>query len=142
MSSKPFDVTESVENSIPSSTTGDGMQGISADQSTLPKGYFYSPFFLGTMAATGLGLGAAVGGFSLAAPNLALINKEIGPDPNINWMSLVYILTLGIGLLLVGRLSDLFGRRVEYISRKVSRWLIFSVSGSSSGLQFCPLLVA
>lgn len=64
------------------------------------------------MTATGLGLCSAVGGFGLAAPNLALINAELGPDPNITWVSLVYTLTLAIGLLLVGRLSDLFGRRV------------------------------
>jgi len=83
-----------------------------ADETTMKKGYFRSSFFVGTMLATGLGLSAAVGGFGLAAPNLALINADIGPDPNITWVSLVYTLTLAIGLLLVGRLSDLFGRRV------------------------------
>jgi hypothetical protein len=87
--------------------------GFTADETTLPKGYFRSSFFLGTMMATGLGLAAAVGGFGLAAPNLALINQEIGPDPNITWVGLVYPLTLAVGLILVGRLSDLFGRRVS-----------------------------
>jgi hypothetical protein len=87
--------------------------GFTAHQETLPPGYFYSPFFLGTMSATGLGLACAVGGFGLAAPNLTLINADIGPDPNIAWVSLVYTLTLAIGLILVGRLSDLFGRRVS-----------------------------
>ena len=91
-----------------------GQHGFTADQTTVKEGYFYSPFFLGTMAATGLGLASAVGGFGLAAPNLTLINADIGPDPNITWVSLVYTLTLAIGLLLVGRLSDLFGRRVRY----------------------------
>lgn len=86
--------------------------GFVADESTLPKGYYYSPFFLGTMTATGVGLIVAVGGFGLAAPNLTLINNDIGPSANIFWVSLVYTLTLAIGLLLVGRLSDLFGRRV------------------------------
>lgn len=87
--------------------------GFTADEATLSSGYFYSPSFIGTMAATGLGLAAAVGGFGLAAPNLTLINNDIGPDPNIPWVSLVYTLTLAVGLLLVGRLSDLFGRRVS-----------------------------
>lgn len=55
----------------------------------------------------------AVGGFGLAAPNLAHINSKIGPSANIYRVSLIYTLMLAIGLLLVGRLSDLFGRRVR-----------------------------
>ena len=66
------------------------------------------------MTATGLGLAAAVEGFGLAAPNLTLINADIGPDPNIVWVSPVYTLTLAVGLILVGRLSDLFGWRVRF----------------------------
>lgn len=91
----------------------DQAHGFVVEEHALPPGYFYSPFFLGTLTATGLGLCSAVGGFGLAAPNLALINSEIGPSKSTNWISLVYTLTLAIGLLLVGRLSDLFGRRVS-----------------------------
>jgi hypothetical protein len=87
--------------------------GFTADETTLPKGYFRSSFFLGTMLATGLGLSAAVGGFGLAAPSLGLINSEIGPSKDLGWIPLVYTLTLAIGLIMVGRLSDLFGRRVS-----------------------------
>ncbi|KAI9809979.1 MAG: hypothetical protein M1827_006746 [Pycnora praestabilis] len=85
--------------------------GIALDESQLPKGYFTSSFFIGTMLAVGLGLAAGVGGFALAAPILTFINEDIGPDPSYVWVSLVYTLTLAIGLTLVGRLSDLFGRR-------------------------------
>jgi hypothetical protein len=91
----------------------DTAHGFSANQETLPKGYYRSLKFIGTMTATGLGLASAVGGFGLAAPALTIINNEIGPDPNIIWVSLVYTLTLAVGLILVGRLSDLFGRRVS-----------------------------
>ena len=86
-----------------------------ANENSVRKGYFYSPQFLGTMMATGLGVSTGTGGFGLAAANLTLINNDIGPDANIQWVSLVYTLTLAIGLLLVGRLSDLFGRRVSSI---------------------------
>ena len=87
----------------------DEIHGFQTDFEHLPKGYYRSSFFIGTMLAVGTGLCAAVGGFGLAAPSLDLINSEIGPDPNIVWVSLVYTLTLSIGLLLVGRLSDIFG---------------------------------
>ncbi len=87
----------------------DVIHGFETDLDSLPPGYYRSPFFLGTMFAVGIGLTAAVGGFGLAAPALGLINSEIGPDPNINWVSFVYTLTLSISLLLVGRLSDIFG---------------------------------
>jgi len=121
------------------------VHGFSADQATLQPGYFYSSFFLGTMTATGLGLAAAVGGFSLAAPNLTLINNDIGPDPNIVWVSLVYTLTLAIGLILVGRLSDLFGRRVSLFlgcsSLQVLSRSLTGDSGSSSAPQRSRSLV-
>ncbi len=55
------------------------------------------------------------GTFSLVAPVLGVINNDIGPDPNYLWIALVYTLTLAIGQVLVGRLSDLFGRRWFFI---------------------------
>jgi len=87
----------------------DVLHGFQSDENNLPRGYYRSPFFVGTMFATGLGLSAGVGGFALAAPELTIINADIGPDGNVTWVSLVYTLTLAVGLLLVGRLSDLFG---------------------------------
>jgi len=90
-------------------SSDDELHGFQTDLDHLPPGYYRSPFFVGTMFAVGIGLTAAVGGFGLAAPALSLINADIGPDPNINWVSFVYTLTLSISLLLVGRLSDLFG---------------------------------
>lgn len=67
------------------------------------------------MLATGLGLVSGNGAFGLAAPNMAIINADIGPDANIIWVSLLYTLTLAVSLILVGRLSDLFGRRVSIV---------------------------
>jgi MFS family permease len=42
---------------------------------------------------------------------LQIINADIGPDPNISLVPLLHTLLKGVGLLLVGRLTDIFGRR-------------------------------
>lgn len=81
------------------------------DESDLPKGYFRSLPFLGSMLALGISFACGVGGFAFAAPILSYINEDIGPDPNLTWVALTYTLTTGVCLILVGRLSDLFGRR-------------------------------
>ncbi|KAI9731210.1 MAG: hypothetical protein M1834_005403 [Cirrosporium novae-zelandiae] len=82
-----------------------------------PPGYFTSPFFLGSVAALGLSAMAGIGGFSLAASILTDINEDIGPDNgNITWVSLVYLLTQAVAQTILGRLSDLFGRRWLFIS--------------------------
>ena len=47
--------------------------------------------------------------------SLALINEDIGPSANINWVALSYTLGLSVGFLVVGRLSDIFGRRWFFI---------------------------
>jgi MFS family permease len=89
------------------------------DDHELPKGYFHSPFFIGTMAALCFNLAAGVGGFALLAPILTQINADIGPSKNIVWVALIYTICLSIGLALVGRLSDLFGRRYFLIGGNV-----------------------
>jgi Fungal trichothecene efflux pump (TRI12) len=124
--------TDRVES--PLSSRDDVLHGFQTDLDNLPAGYYRSSFFLGTMFAVGIGLTAAVGGFGLAAPALALINSEIGPDPNINWVSFVYTLTLSISLLLVGRMSDLFGYPVLLFHCFV--WAnTFAVDDGSSSLE-------
>lgn len=60
-----------------------------------------------------------VGGFALAAAILNVINADIGPSAYITWVALSYTLTVSIGLLLVGRLSDMFGRRYFFISGSI-----------------------
>jgi MFS family permease len=75
------------------------------------KSYYYSLPFLGTYLALCFNLSACTGGFALIAPILSIVNEDIGPDPSIIWVALVYSIGQGIGLALIGRLSDLFGRR-------------------------------
>lgn len=95
------------------------LTGFEAEDSVLPRGYFRSSYFLGSMLAIGLNLMGGVGGFALAAPLLGIINADIGPNLNITWVPLVFPLCLSVGLALVGRLTDLFGRRWFLIGGQV-----------------------
>jgi hypothetical protein len=81
------------------------------DTHTLGRDYWFSPRFLGSMAAVGLGFCGGTGGYALIAPVLTDTNEDIGPSANITWVSIVYVLCQAVFFLLVGRLSDLFGRR-------------------------------
>lgn len=84
-------------------------QGFTIESEELPHGYFTSAPFLGTFVAIGVNLMASTGGFALVAPVLGQINVALGPSASISWLALVYTLCLAVGLLLVGRISDLFG---------------------------------
>jgi hypothetical protein len=89
--------------------------GFETDLDHLPKNYYYSPFFVGSMLATGFSLMCGVGAFGYAAPLLSIINAELGPNKNFIWVSLIYNVTLSVCLVLVGKLSDVFGRRYFFI---------------------------
>lgn len=81
----------------------------------IPNGYFRSLKFLGSMFAIGSAFGSGVAGFTFVAPILVYVNEDIGPDPNLTWVALSYLLTSSIGLIIVGRLTDIFGRRWFFI---------------------------
>ena len=77
----------------------------------MEDGYWKSWRFIGSMLAIGLAFAGGTGGFALIAPVLDDINDELGPSPNVLWCLLVYLLLESVFFLLVGRLSDIFGRR-------------------------------
>lgn len=70
------------------------------EDNELPAGYFKSFSFIGSMFAIGLSFSCGVGGFTLPAPVLGFINADIGPDANITWVALAYLLTTSIGLII------------------------------------------
>jgi hypothetical protein len=107
-----------IHGTSPSPSTDDvssNIVGFETDLDHLPKNYYYSPFFIGSMLATGFSLCCGVGAFGLAAPLLTIINEDLGPDKNFIWVSLIYNVTLSVCLVLVGKLSDVFGRRYFFI---------------------------
>ena len=72
--------------------------------------------FIGTYAAVCLGALACYGGFVMPATSLALIEAEIGGNTASGvWIVLAWTLCLAVGYTLVGRLSDIFGRRWFFI---------------------------
>jgi len=85
------------------------------EEDELPEGYFLSANFIGSMFAIGASFGCGVGSFGFVAPVLGLINADIGPDANLTWVALAYLLTSSIGFVIVGRLTDIFGRRWFFI---------------------------
>ncbi|KAF2095876.1 MFS general substrate transporter [Rhizodiscina lignyota] len=85
--------------------------GFEIDETALPKGYYHSRYFVGSFAAIGFGLWAGTAAFAYAAPILAQINADIGPDDRYAWISLVYTVCSAVWFPIIGRLGDIFGRR-------------------------------
>jgi MFS family permease len=81
----------------------------------LPQRYYRSVGFIGTVIGLCLGNISNYAGWVLPANSLLLINEDIGPSTNINWVALAYTLGLSVGFLIVGRFSDIFGRRWFFV---------------------------
>ncbi|KAF2013879.1 fungal trichothecene efflux pump [Aaosphaeria arxii CBS 175.79] len=94
-------------------------EAIGGHTSDLPRGYYYSPGFIGTVIATCLAQISGYLGWVLPSNTLALINAAIGPSPNIIWVSISWTAGFAVGFTLVGRLSDIFGRRWFFIASSV-----------------------
>lgn len=90
-------------------------EGFVANENELGARYFRSKFFVGSTLAIAFSLYAGVSAFAYPAPILATINADIGPDPNYIWISYVYNTCMAVTFALLGRLSDLFGRRYFFI---------------------------
>ncbi|KAF2465359.1 fungal trichothecene efflux pump [Lindgomyces ingoldianus] len=105
----------------------------------LPKGYYYSPGFIGTLVATCLAQISGYLGWVLPSNTLSLINAAIGPSPDIIWVSISWTAGFAIGFTLVGRLSDIFGRRWFFIGSSILS-LIGNIIGASA--QSINMLIA
>ena len=94
-------------------------ESLIVDSSDLQPGYFRSTFFLGTFAALSVAILAGTASFGYAAPVLAIINVDLGPDSSLSWISYVYNTALAVTFPILGRMSDTFGRRYYFIGGAV-----------------------
>ncbi|KAK4498863.1 hypothetical protein PRZ48_009373 [Zasmidium cellare] len=134
-SSKDYDHVESMTR-IPAYTDhradddrADEARGKNADK--FDKSYWLSVNYIGTLFAVGVAFMGGIGGYGLIAPILQQINEDIGPDPNINWVPLVNLAGGAIFFLMVGQLSDIFGRRWFFIIGSIIA-LIGSIVGATA----------
>ncbi|PYH42883.1 trichothecene efflux pump [Aspergillus saccharolyticus JOP 1030-1] len=95
------------------------IQGHQVDLNQMPSGYYRSPNFIGSVVAVCLMAISLYLGYVLPVNSLTAINEDLGPDPNYSMISTVFTLISGVGLLLVGRLGDIFGRRYILIGGQV-----------------------
>lgn len=85
----------------------------------LPPNYYLHWRFIGTVAAVVTMTWGLYLGYVLPANTFTIINADIGPDPNYALIPVVKTLCGGVGLLLMGRLSDIFGRRWFMLSGQI-----------------------
>ncbi|KAF4636561.1 hypothetical protein G7Y89_g1524 [Cudoniella acicularis] len=101
----------------------------------LPKHYYRSAGFIGTVIALCLGNISNYLGWVMPSNSLTLINENLGPSPNITWVAISYTLGLSIGFLIVGRLSDIFGRRWFFIGGNSFALIGAIVSGTATSVE-------
>jgi len=73
----------------------------------LPKHYYRSIGFIGTVIGLCLGNISNYAGWVMPSNSLLIINNDIGPSGNITWVALAYTLGLTVGFLIVGESSIL-----------------------------------
>ncbi|KAI9767505.1 MAG: hypothetical protein M1835_007033 [Candelina submexicana] len=119
----------------------------------LPSGYYRSRYFIGSLIATGV---MAIGLFiEYSMPvryrippvsrdvvyadtgktsSLAIINADIGPAPNIVLISTIPTVISGVCIVIVGRLSDLFGRRYFLIIGQILSLIGCTIAATATSI--------
>jgi MFS family permease len=67
--------------------------------------------------------------------NRGLIDEDIGPSTNLNWVATIWTIGSAIGFLLFGRLSDIFGRKWMVMGTSVLSLLGCIVGGTANNID-------
>ncbi|KAF7593965.1 hypothetical protein BBP40_010472 [Aspergillus hancockii] len=104
-------VTEKVLEAGPGHGEERHVNTLATDASELPPGYYRSPRIVSTFIGISLAMIATYFAFEASASAIANINADIGPSENTSLCSTVWTVSQSISILLMGRLTDRFGRR-------------------------------
>ncbi|EPE02852.1 trichothecene efflux pump [Ophiostoma piceae UAMH 11346] len=101
----------------------------------LPDKYFSSWRFI--LLVIGFGLTAMSANMFVIMPTniLTYINQDIGPSPYISWVNIARTLSLAFAYTIMGRLSDLFGRRWFYLIGNAIALLGIVVSATAQNVN-------
>lgn len=140
---QPNGVSENITNEKCSGKIQTDAQGFQEEFDQLPPGYFSSPFFIGSFLAIGMGFWAGNSGFAYAAPILSIINADLGPDTNVQWVALVHPVGLSVGMVSISgkpQALDCFQKLILFAGRQSSDDLVISlvVVGSSFVVLYLP----
>nr|CCA31154.1 trichothecene efflux pump [Trichoderma brevicompactum] len=86
-------------------------KALAADAEELPAGYYTSPRVVCTFISISLTLMSTYFAFEASAAAISFIIEDIGPSENVSLFSTVWTVSQSISILLMGRLTDRFGRR-------------------------------
>ncbi|EPE10416.1 trichothecene efflux pump [Ophiostoma piceae UAMH 11346] len=101
----------------------------------LPPGYYYSLNFIGAVAGFCLSAISAYLFLLLPTNILTYIDADIGPSPYISWFNIARTLSLSFTYTILGRLSDLFGRRWFFIGLNIVALLGIIVCATAQNIN-------
>lgn len=97
----------------------------------LPDGYYYSFDFIGTFVALCLSSVALYMYLLMPSAVLTTINNALGPSPLISWWAIGRTAAQSVTFTLVGRLSDIFGRRWFFLGGNALALVGIAITASS-----------
>ncbi|KAI9149658.1 Trichothecene efflux pump TRI12 [Paramyrothecium foliicola] len=112
-------VPEEVLNIDPNDGDKLRAKALTADVNDLPEGYYRSPRMIGTFISIALNLVATYFAFQASAAAISNISADVGVSKNTSLFSTVWTTGQAICILLMGRLTDRFGRRPFFMLTNV-----------------------
>ena len=94
-------------------------KALAAKANELPEGYYSSARIIGTFLAITLNLAGGYFGMLAGSAAISIIDADIGPSPNYVLFSTVWTVSQACAILMMGRLTDIFGRRYFVVGTNI-----------------------